>query len=148
MKHILFILAVPIALWSFGLGCAENEGGDDEPGHGDHHGSAADGIMTTLGFVSPPASMVPLGEALRVMFTIETDGELHVAEVRACAGLDVVDCGKADEFDLSVPAPLKETHYMAAVELGEGEWTVVGYAHVGSVAHTTAGANVAVLGAI
>ena len=78
-----------------------------------------------------------VGTAVEVTWTIETEGELHHTEIRACMGHSN-DCGLggADSFDQNFAATMNDGMYTASITLDTaGPWTVVAFAHVGETPH-------------
>jgi hypothetical protein len=137
-------LPVLLPLGLFGLpACDSGDAGDDaatEGGdtHADHGGdSDSDGADpdTMVEWVDMPPSMVAVGEPVTATFMVHTTGELHIAELRACSGAGVADCGLGDmESFVSGAAMMTGTEghtYSAEVALDAGTWTVVAYSHVG-----------------
>ena len=127
---------------------AEHDHGDDDDDDDDHgdHGEGTAGSEATLDWVNRPPEEATAGTPFRVTFSIETEDEIHVTEIRVCAGADVEMCGHGgeDTFDMTFPAPEVEAGYEGEVTLDAGDYTIVGYAHIGPDPFTTHGHNTSV----
>ena len=131
----LFALAIAVA-----PGCDgdEDDAADAETGHGEHgegdHDGGTDGADpdTRIEWTMAPPATVTAGSPVEGTFMVHTQGELHVTELRACTGHGVADCGlgQMDTFE-TVPAEADGDAYRGALDLEVGDYTVVGYAHVG-----------------
>ncbi len=152
------------AALTFASGCDDDDGDDgaetgshathgdhgdhgDHDDHSDHDGGESDGsdADTMLEWVEMPALV---DGAVNASFMIQTMGELHVAELRACSGADVADCGLGEmgTFE-SVAAAAQDgmDHMrMGSMTLAAGDWTVVAYVHVGANPHVSDAVNVTV----
>lgn len=138
------LVLVP-ALALFGLaapaGCDDgDDAADGDTGghgeHGEHGGSDTADPDTMVEWTTPPPATVAAGEAVEGTFMVHTAGELHVTEMRACMGHGVADCGSGDMDTFDVTVPASDGTDAAAMHTGSlmldaGDWTVVGYAHVG-----------------
>ncbi len=85
---------------------------------------------------APPTSM-NTGVAVEVSWAIDTEGELHHTEVRACTGHST-DCGLGgtDSFDENFAATMAADQYTASVTLDDaGPWTIAAFCHVGETPH-------------
>jgi hypothetical protein len=130
------VLLLP--LLTLGLpACDDDDGSDDaaDTGHADHgaDGETAD-PDTMVEWVDMPATMVAAGEAVTATFMVHTSGELHIAELRACEGAGVADCGLGDmdSFVSGAATAGDDPHmFSASIMLEAGTWTVVAYSHVG-----------------
>ena len=161
MMHIrrhLLVMSLPLSLLAVPA-CDEEEDGDEsaETGghadHGDHadhnhDGSGGEGAdpNTSVDWIMMPAATVAAGEAVSATFSVTTEGELHVAELRACSGAGVADCGlgEMDSFTSAAGEDQGDGTYSASLTLDAGAWTVVAYSHVGPDPHVSASVDVTV----
>ena len=128
------------------------DGGSDdgETGeHGDHTGSGEGSESdpdTSVEFTEDTPTAVTVGTEFAAGVEVITTGALHVAEIRVCNGADVADCGQGDmdSFDMSFTAEAHHTgHYEAMVTLdAAGDYTFVGFVHVGENPHYSEPMNV------
>lgn len=122
------------------------EHGDDDDDDHEDHGDDTAGAEAALEWLTPPPETATAGTPFRALFSVETEDEIHVTEIRVCEGADVEMCGHGGEesFDSNFPAPDSEGGYEGEVTLDAGEYTVVGYAHIGPDPFTTHGHTVTV----
>ena len=105
----------------------------DTHNHDTHDTHDTESQPATIEWTEPPPASAMVGVEFTASFTVETEGEIHVTELRACTG-ENHECGLGDasSFDVSVPAPDSDGVSTGALTLTEaGTWTVVAYAHVG-----------------
>ena len=149
MRTVLLMAAVVCALL-IAPACSDDAGDSAHDTHADTHdthdthdtGSAP----ATLSWDAAPPATATAGVEFTATFTVETEGEIHVTELRACAG-ENHQCGQGDmsTYDVSVPAPADGDVYAGAITLPDaGAWTVVAFAHVGADPYTSAHALVTV----
>jgi hypothetical protein len=101
---------------------------------GDEHG---DPDHAHLHFVNAPPATLTAGTDFEVRWAVETEGELHHTEIRACMGQNsTCGLGGAESFDANfTPTPV-DGEYAATVNLSvAGDWTIVVFAHVGETPH-------------
>src|SRR5690349_17019042 len=105
------------ALLLLALACHEGEQDDAAQPHAE------------IVWVVPPADSVTLGDSLTASWKVETDGEIHVAQLRACMGEDA-HCG-LELYDEDEYASEDAGTWSATLTLpSAGTWTVVAWAHV------------------
>ena len=137
--------------------CASGDGDDsadtgtdagDHSDHGDHGATGDEGAdpNAMVQWVQMPAATVAAGEAVTATFSITTTGELHVAEMRACSGAGVADCGLGamDTFESTPATDQGDGTYTASLTLDPGTWTVVAYSHIGPDPHVSDSVDVTV----
>ncbi|HMJ15814.1 MAG TPA: hypothetical protein VK524_30570 [Polyangiaceae bacterium] len=92
--------------------------------------ACADGDdATTITWSIAPPQVLAVNTPFTARYTVNTEGELHVTELRACEGI-VPDCG-LHEFYSRVSAPAESGQYSATLTLPRtGTWTVVAWIHV------------------
>ena len=142
-------VAVPlIACLALSMNACDDGSSDDEgtESHAEHGSDTSDGDASVNWHTAPPATATA-GEAFNVMFMIDTTGEIHVSEIRICAGAGVAECGLGEMGSFTTVAAMEndEGMYMAEVTLAEaGDYTVVAYAHIGADPHVSEAHNVSV----
>ena len=115
---VLALAALPL------LGCdsGDDSGDDGEP-------------QTQIVWSTAPAETVAAGTPLSASFTVDTQGEVHVAQLQACMG-EVPDCGVEANYDLAEYATEDAGIWTGALTLDTpGTWTVVAWAHVDEDPH-------------
>jgi hypothetical protein len=131
-----FFFAVSLVM----VPAACDDGDAEADTQGDHHAEGGDPDTSVMWVDEPPAG-VAASEPVTASFMVDTTGELHVAELRACAGAAITDCGLGDmDSFMSAPAVAVEGDhhmYMGELTLEAGDWTVVAYAHVGPDPHVS-----------
>ena len=91
--------------------------------------TAGDGHPATVTWVTRPPQHVAVNTPFTASYTVSTEGELHVTELRACQGV-VPDCGLHD-FDWTVYTAEDGGQFSGSMSLATaGTWTVVGWIHV------------------
>jgi len=150
MRHILQASIVSSVL-ALGLaGCDSGDSSTDTDGgtHGTHdshdthshetHGDT-ESAEAEVSWQTMPPMAATAGVPITASFTVETTGEIHVTELRACMG-ENHECGAGGEesFDVGAPAPASGDAYEGELTLTAGTWTVVGYTHVDADPHTSA----------
>lgn len=153
MRH-LFQASIVSSVLALGLaGCDSGDGSTDTDSgtHGTHethdshdshdsHGSDTESAEAEVSWLTMPGATATAGTAIVASFTVETSGEIHVTELRACMG-ENHECGADGEesFDVGVPAPASGDGYEGELTLDTpGTWTVVAYTHVDANPHTSA----------
>ncbi len=150
------VLLLPVALLA-AAACdsdSDDDGADTGTGAADEHaehgqevtgGEGAD-PNAMVDWVTMPPATVAAGEAVTATFSVTTVGELHVAEMRACSGAGVADCGLGamDSFESATGVDQGDGTYTASLTLDAGTWTVVAYSHIGPDPHVSDAVEVTV----
>jgi hypothetical protein len=94
------------------------------------------GPQTQILWQTPPPDSVTAGDPLTAAWTVETEGEVHVAQLRACMG-EVPTCGvDGDDLEEYANEDAGTGIWTAALTLpSAGTWTVVAWAHVDEDPH-------------
>ena len=122
LKIHFAVFAMAMALLLTVVSCSDEEGNPDD---------------AYLQFVNAPPATLTAGTDVEVRWTVETDGELHHTEIRACMGQNpTCGLGGAESFDENFTPTMLEGEYVATVNLSvAGQWTVAVFAHVGETPH-------------
>lgn len=104
----------------------------------DESGTEADAEAegVSVRWEAAPPARVTAGEAFQAAWRVETSGDIHVSELRACRGV-VADCG-LEGSDERVFAEGEGGVFSADLALpSAGSWTVVAWVHVDQDPHVS-----------
>lgn len=143
--------AVAMAACDSGDGATESDTHDTHGTHDSHdshdsHSHDSHSAEAEVTWDAMPPATAAVGTPFTASFKVDTMGDIHVTELRACMGENHM-CGLGGEetFDVSVPAPAAGEGYEGELTLDSaGTWTVVGYTHVDADPHISAHALVTV----
>ncbi|PRQ03125.1 hypothetical protein [Enhygromyxa salina] len=86
--------------------------------------------LASIMWETTPTETTTVDDAIAAAWTVETEGDVHICELRACKGM-VEDCGLDGDDDASAIASEMGGSYETELLLPEpGTWTVVAWAHV------------------
>ncbi len=150
LAHIAFACTVGLGMTACdsGDGSTETDTHDTHDSHDTHdtHSHETSSAEADVSWQTMPPATIVAGTPFTASFTVDTMGEIHVTELRACMGENhMCGLGGEESFDVSVPAPASGDAYEGELTLDTaGTWTVVGYTHVDADPHISAHALVTV----